>query len=93
MSDPLSRLSRDRKKRKKDEQEFSVRAITRETGTKELIAGADSLEKAKKRAKEVADDYELSDHNIFVHSGREGIHLRLEKEEDEIFTFEDLTKK
>jgi len=63
-----------------------------------MVEGADSLEKAQDRAEEIADDYELSDHNIFIHNGREGIHLRLEKEqdekgEDEIFTFEDLTEK
>ena len=98
MSNPLSQLSRDRKKRKGDEQEFSVYLIARETGTKELVAGVDSLEDAREEAKEIADDYELSDYNIFIHNGRKGIHLRLEKEqgekeEEEIFTFEDLTKK
>ena len=98
MSNPLSRLSRGRKKRKEDEQEFSIHAVVRETGIKEMVEGVDSLEKAEKRAKEITDDYELSDYNIFIHNGRKGIHLRLEKEqgekeEDEIFTFEDLTKK
>jgi len=98
MSNPLSRLSKDRKMRQEDEQEFSVHAVARKTGTKEMVAGVDSLEGAMEKAEEIADDYALSNYNIFIHNGKKGIHLRLEKEQDEkgeeeVFTFEDLTKK